>query len=165
MRVGSARDVGVNTAKPEASSGPSTWSFTVPGQPPSGNHKDETAIRWTKPRNIGEKPRPYMGRRRATGVEPYMLVAKSMCQRAKPKGWEPAQKIRITYVFYLGPAMDGDNSQKVLNDALAIALGCDDKRFLTCVMDIIPGCAEPHTYVTITNLPDGYSAINEGVFV
>lgn len=126
-----------------------TFRFTVPGQPPSGNHRLEAAVRWTKPKG-SEKPRPYIGRRRADGVENYMLVASTLAKQARPSGWEPTEKLRVNYTLFLDRPMDADNATKVLSDAIALGLGIDDRRFLICVQDIFTGVKDfPHVLVEI----------------
>jgi Holliday junction resolvase RusA-like endonuclease len=46
--------------------------------------------------------------------------------------------------------MDADNALKVLNDAIAIGLGIDDRRFLPHVVEKTTGNAEPSVLIQIS---------------
>jgi len=117
-----------------------SWTFTVEGQPPSMNHL-YTVVR---NRSTG---RPYLTK--APGVETYQLVATSRCRAARPAGWQPAPQIRVAYWFHVKRDIDCDNALKALNDAIAIALGVNDKAFLPCVKEKTTGAKEPRTVVVI----------------
>lgn len=105
----------------------SSWEVTIPGAPPSVNHMYA----------IGRGRRPV---RKAEGVESYQLVASHMVRLATPGSWKRALSskrvgyIRIRYWFYLRRDIDCDNALKALNDAVAVALGVNDRSFLPCVM-------------------------------
>lgn len=120
------------------------WRFVVPGQPPSMNHLYRPAIRRRRDGTT------YMARYKATGVEDYQLVAYSMARRARPKNWEPKlHYVRIRYWFRLKRDIDCDNAMKALNDAVAMALGIDDRRFLPCVQDKWIGQHDPEVEIEI----------------
>lgn len=126
------------------------FSFHVEGQPPSGNHRLTPAIRYSKQR------KPYIGWRRAEGVENFMLYVTVMAKRARPKDWKPADKIRVSYLFDLDDDMDCDNAMKVISDAIALGLGVDDAHFLPCVLDKTVGNKKPGVSVYIENISDDY---------
>lgn len=85
--------------------------------------------------------------RKANGVESYQVAATLIAKAARPSDWEPAERIRVIYRFFLKRDIDCDNALKALNDAIAKAIGTDDKRFLPYVeaktvgKDIDPGVA------------------------
>jgi Holliday junction resolvase RusA-like endonuclease len=63
--------------------------------------------------------------------EAAIIIIRSM----KPRGWAPAGQVRLRYWFHLARDIDCDNAMKAIHDALQIATGVDDKRFLPCVME------------------------------
>jgi Holliday junction resolvase RusA-like endonuclease len=97
------------------------WSFTVPGPIPSTNHS-------YRPVMIGGKPRII----KAAGVEHWQSGVALIVRSAKPKGWLPADQVRVIYDFKLNRRADCDNAMKALNDAIAAALGVNDDIFLPC---------------------------------
>jgi Holliday junction resolvase RusA-like endonuclease len=119
-----------------------SWWFKVEGQPPSVNRMYTLA----RTKSTG---RPYLTK--SLGVEMYQLVASSACRQARPKDWEPAPKIRLRYMFHVKRDIDCDNAMKALNDAIAIALGVNDRTFLPCTVDKTTGNKEPHVIVVIEN--------------
>lgn len=116
-----------------------TFRFTVEGQPPSVNHLYE--------------PSRYGGKHKAPGVEAYQELAAHKTRLAKPKGWVPGDQIRVYYDFYLNREADCDNLQKALNDAIAQALGVNDKSFLPCSRSKVSGVrrAEARVEVELVN--------------
>jgi Holliday junction resolvase RusA-like endonuclease len=130
------------------------FSFRLEGQPPSGNHRLSPALRWSKPKT-GEA-KPYVGWKRAKGIENFMLYVTVMTKRAIPKDWIPGSKIRVSYLFELDNDMDCDNAMKVISDAIALGLGVDDSRFLPCVLDKTTKHKDPGVSVFIENLTDDY---------
>jgi Holliday junction resolvase RusA-like endonuclease len=72
---------------------------------------------------------------KAPDVERYQANVTMQMRAAKPSAWKPPQRgwIRIAYAFYLSSDIDCDNAMKALNDAIALALGVNDKKFLPCV--------------------------------
>lgn len=117
------------------------FSFSVPGQPPSTNH-------------IYIRVRGQYGKMtKAPGVEAYQTDVALICRTAKPSGFDPKGKIRVRYTFHLNRDADADNLLKMLNDALAAALGVNDRWFLPCVVDKTSGNKNPWTEVEIEDLP------------
>jgi Holliday junction resolvase RusA-like endonuclease len=126
-----------------------SFQVIIEGQPPSGNHRLQPAMRWTKPKD--GKGKPYVGWRRADGVENYMLYVSTLARRAKPKDWVPGSSIRIEYWLELADDMDCDNATKVISDALAIGLDTDDKHFLPNFRMKASGSAKPRVIAKIYN--------------
>ena len=70
----------------------------------------------------------------------YQQATRLLVGAAKPSGWQPGKQVRLVYRLYLARRQDADNSLKMLNDAVATALGINDDRFLPCVesKEIVP---------------------------
>lgn len=83
-------------------------------------------------------------------VVEYQELAALCVRLARPSGWTPPEGyIRIRYAFYLVRSMDCDNAMKALNDAIAAALGVNDKRFLPCVTSKTVNSKEPNPRVVV----------------
>lgn len=110
----------------------SSFKFAIPGQPPTLNKMHKTVWRTN---SRGER---YKGRAKEEGVAEYQMEATSECRKAKPADWAAPPfspksgqgNIVIRYWFYLQRPVDVDNAIKILNDAIKVALGVDDDRFL-----------------------------------
>lgn len=119
-----------------------SFRFRIPGDPPSWNHayKDVYITRNGVRTRTRAKTRETVDYQIAVG-----LIAKS----AKPYGWTPGEQIRLTYDMNFKRDRDADNALKILNDAVAHALGVDDKRFLPCVRSKTKGNKNPFVDVEI----------------
>lgn len=133
----------------------SDFSFTIPGQPPSVNHLYKIATS-TATDKFGQtvygsdgKPKRYRRMVKAEGVEAYQTAVGRIVQTARPRGWQPGNRVRLRYWFHLKRDMDCDNALKALNDAIARALGVNDKIFLPCVQEKTTGNKEPSVRVEI----------------
>jgi Holliday junction resolvase RusA-like endonuclease len=117
-----------------------SFSFEVPGQPPSVNHMYvRVRGRWDR-------------QTKAPGIEQYQQDVVYLCRSAKPAEWKvPDGYIRLRYAFHLRRDADCDNLLKVLNDAIAMALNVNDRMFLPCVMDKTVGSKTPYTVVEISS--------------
>lgn len=116
----------------------------VPGQPPSRNHTYR--IIRVKHRDGGSHQQ--LGK--VPGVESYQLVVSTLTRRALGTASLPSMgPIRLRYWFYVNRDIDCDNAMKALNDAIAIGLGVDDKRFLPCVVEKHTKIKEPHVVIEI----------------
>jgi Holliday junction resolvase RusA-like endonuclease len=125
------------------------WRVSIPGVPPSTNHMYEA-------REVRHATGSYMGRRKAPGVEEYQSIAATFVRLAIPAWFKkelanrPNDYIRLRYWFYLSRDIDCDNALKALNDAIAHAMGVDDKRFLPNVIDkFVVHKQEPRTEVEV----------------
>lgn len=112
-----------------------SWTFTVPGQPPSVNHGYRIVKQFRKNGTI-----PFRTIALTPEAVAYKEYAMLIVRAAKPSGWIPEGQIRLSYRIYLASRQDADNSLKFLNDAIAAALNVNDDRFLPCVMskEIVP---------------------------
>lgn len=103
-----------------------SWSVTIPGQPPSTNHAYKIVT-------VRRGSVPFRTLAKTEEAVAYQTAARLIVAAAKPSGWTPAAQIRLTYRLFLASRQDADNSLKLLNDAIARALGVNDDRFLPCV--------------------------------
>ena len=108
------------------------WSFTIQGQPLSWNHAYKRVT--YKQRQADGSLRILNRMGKADGVEAYQDSIIYLAKAARPSGWTHPEKtpIRIRYWFYTYPLIDTDNMKKLVNDAIAKAIGINDKWFLTC---------------------------------
>lgn len=116
------------------------WSFEVRGQPPTVNHL------YVRKRGGGVAKAP--------GVEAYQTAVFYLCRDARPSGWrpDPTHQIRIMFSFFLGRDADCDNLLKSIQDAVALALGINDRMFIPCVISKETGCKDPYTKIEIYEL-------------
>lgn len=94
------------------------------------------------------KTRPSKAKKPETNA--YQAEVTWLCKTAKrPPGFQPKHIIIIGYRWYLTNDMDCDNMMKATNDAIAVALGLNDKRFLSVPFgkDIVH--SNPRTEITI----------------
>lgn len=120
----------------------STFSFVIPGQPPSTNHLYvRVRGRWDK-------------MTKAPGVEAYQNDVVLIVRTARPSSFRPLGQIRLRYRFFLRTRIDADNALKALNDAIALALDVNDDRFLPCVEEkqVWKQERDPRVEVTIEDL-------------
>lgn len=110
-----------------------TWGVTIPGQPPSTNHAYRIVT-------VRRGSVPFRTLAKTEEAVAYQMGARLLVAAAKPSGWQPAAQVRLIYRLYLSHRQDADNSLKLLNDAIAKALGVNDDRFLPCVesKEIVP---------------------------
>jgi len=115
------------------------WSILIPGPIPSVNH-----IYGYREGRVYKKP----------GIEAFQTVVVHLTKLAKPAGWEPARQIRLSYAFNLNRKADCDNLLKMMNDAIALALGIDDDRFLPCAISKVTGVKFPFVEVVVENVDE-----------
>jgi Holliday junction resolvase RusA-like endonuclease len=104
----------------------SAWPVVIPGEPSSGN---ELGIRRRYRRTAGGTTVSYPSIGKRPEVEAYQAGAIQIIKTARPSGWVPPEVIRIDFRLYLTHDMDFDNVFKVVDDAVAAALGVNDSRF------------------------------------
>ncbi len=135
-----------------------TWRFTVQGQPPSVNHLYKVGVGEVKDRfgqtvyGADGNPKKFRRMVKTEGVEIYQEGVGWVVKAARPSDWVPGPRIRIRYWFHLKRDIDCDNALKALNDAIARALGVNDRAFLPCVVDKTTGNAKPFVEVEIETL-------------
>jgi len=114
-----------------------SWTFDIPGQPPTVNHLYvRVRGRWDR-------------MTKAPGVADYQDLVVLLARQARPSGYRPDGQIRVTYSFYLKRDADCDNLIKAIQDSLAIALDINDKMFLPCTLHKSTGHLLPHTIITV----------------
>jgi Holliday junction resolvase RusA-like endonuclease len=90
------------------------------------------------------------GIRKSSGAESYQAGVTLIARTARPSGWKYEKGfVRLQYEFRLKRDIDCDNLLKALNDALAVALGMDDRFFLPCVKSKEVGVKDPNVTVTV----------------
>jgi hypothetical protein len=62
----------------------------------------------------------------------YQEGVQIIVQTAKPSGWLPVEQVRVIVDLHLMEDIDCDNATKLLFDAAAKAIGCNDKLFVPC---------------------------------
>jgi hypothetical protein len=120
------------------------WTFTVPGQPISTNHAYKRASIRLGDGSISKR----MVKTREAEIfqDGVGLIARA----AKPSGWTPLRWIRVYYELFLGRDIDCDNIGKLPNDAIAAAIGVNDKIFLPCYGPKVIGDKNPRMVITIS---------------
>ena len=119
-----------------------SFSFTMPGQPPTWNHM----YRWTT-RNVNGKSVRIQVKTDEANL--YQSQLTMVARAAKPSDFNPPNGIIVAYDMFLGRDLDADNVMKAVNDALAIALGVNDKRFLPVTLSKTHGNREPMLLVRV----------------
>jgi Holliday junction resolvase RusA-like endonuclease len=116
------------------------FTFTIEGQPPS----------WNRSYRIVKKGR-YMTMAKTSEGAAYQLVAASIARRAVPAEWEweKPQQIRVRYRFRLKHWADATNLLKLLEDAIALGVGVDDRYHLPCVESLTSGHKDPSVEVEV----------------
>lgn len=127
---------------PHLREAPVSWSFLIPGKPPSWNHSYKI-VRYK------QNGTSRLGYAKVAGLEDWQTSVGLIVRTSKPNGWQPDAQVRLQYNFYLPRKMDADNALKSLNDAIAAALDIDDDRFLPCVLSKEIDKANPRIVVTV----------------
>lgn len=121
-----------------------SFYFTVPGQPVSWN-----AAYRVRRQYDGEKM--VRGLFKTEDAEAYQDSVRYIARAAKPSSFVPPKRCRIivAYDFVLSRDIDCDNLMKLMNDALAEAIGVNDKSFMPVVMSKTVSSKNPYTLVTV----------------
>lgn len=123
-----------------------SWSVTIPGQPPSGNHANKIG------RGYRRGGIAYPKLVKTVEAETYQRIAALVVRSARPSGWQwDGGQVVMEYRFYLGRDADCTNLIKVVEDAVCPALGINDKHALPRAMskEIVPA-KQARVEVTIT---------------
>lgn len=126
-----------------------SWQVSIPGQPPSVNHLYRPTLR-------ENAKGTYRGFTKVDGVEDYQTVAGLCVKMAIPKTWKEflqrdhSSQIRMSYWFHLADDIDCSNAFKAIEDAIARAMGVNDKRFLPCAAGKDLGNREPWIDVEVS---------------
>ena len=99
-----------------------SWSFTIPGQPLSGNH----AYRIGKGYRRGGISYPRIIK--TAEAEAYQQGIALLARTARPSGWYwgPGQMVICEYRFYVWDDIDCTNAIKVIEDGIFPALDIND---------------------------------------
>jgi hypothetical protein len=101
--------------------GNGSWSVTIPGQPPSGNHANKIGKGYRK----GGISFPKMVK--TPEAEAYQATAGLITKTARPSGWRwTGGFIVAEYRLYLHQDADCTNIWKTVEDAVFPALGIND---------------------------------------
>ena len=117
----------------------------MPGQPPS----------W----NASYQYRKQGGYSKKGDAERYQVALTMLTRAAKPSDFKPVGDIIVAYRFYMKRQVDVDNCMKMINDAVAIALEVDDKRFLPVALYREAGCKDPLTQIVLYDAAHWYAGI------
>lgn len=123
-----------------------SWTVTLPGQPPSGNHANKIG------RGYRRGGIAYPKLVKTPEAEAYQQGAAMLVRAARPSSWKPDGKsqIIVEYRFYLARDADCTNLIKVVEDAVFPALGLDDRIALPRAMSkVIVPAKLARTEVTI----------------
>lgn len=113
------------------------FTFTVPGQPVTWNHMyKEINVpvfdRFGSPiHDSYGRQKMRRGKAKTSEANVFQSGVTLICKAARPSSFKPKHMVIVAYRYYLVKDMDCDNMMKASNDAIARALGLDDKRFLT----------------------------------
>lgn len=121
-----------------------SWTVTIPGQPPSGNHANKIG------RGYRGNGISYPKIVKTPEAEAYMQGAALIVKAAKPSGWSwDGGQIIVEYRFYLTRDADCTNLIKVVEDSVFPAIGVDDKYALPRAMSKEIVKINPRVEVTI----------------
>jgi hypothetical protein len=131
-----------------------SFSFAVPGQPLSWNRSYRQRVGHVKDKfgqtilTVSGKPKTRPMQYKTEEALEYQKGVQLACQAAKPSAFRPEQVI-IAYDFVLARDIDCDNVIKMTNDAIARALGLDDKHFFPVVRSKVAGSKAPEVMISI----------------
>ena len=98
-----------------------SWTVTIPGQPPSGNHANKIG------RGYRRGGIAYPKIVKTSEAEAYMRGAAMLVRVARPSRWRwDGGQIVCEYRFFLAYEADCTNLIKVVEDSIFPALGIDD---------------------------------------
>jgi len=125
-----------------------SWSFTIPGQPPSVNK----SYRITQQDGLKKDGSPYTYRTLSKRKEvlDYQAVAAMVCRTAKPRGWKPAGFVVVEMELFMVRHVDADNTIKAIFDSIEAATGVNDKWYLPCVKSAQVGFKPQTACVKVT---------------
>jgi Holliday junction resolvase RusA-like endonuclease len=128
----------------------SEWSFTVEGRPPSLNHSYRIVMTGKRCIYCGRGP-ARLGK--APDVETWQTAVAWTAKSARPSGWVPGHRVRVSVEWFAPRRRDCDAGVKALLDALAVGLDMDDAPFLITVISNEVDKANPRTIIHVENEP------------
>ena len=122
-----------------------SWTVTIPGNPPSGNHANKIG------RGYRAGGIAYPKLVKTDEATAYMQGAALIVRAAKPSDWSwDGGQVIVEYRFYLTRDADCTNLIKTVEDAVFPAIGVDDKYALPRAMSKEIVKINPRVEVTIT---------------
>jgi Holliday junction resolvase RusA-like endonuclease len=112
----------------------------IEGDPPAWNHSYK--IGWIRGHPTIVKER---------SVEVWQDAVAWKVRNARPSGWQPERRVRITVDWRTTRARDCDAGLKALLDAIAVGLGCNDRIFLATIRSNEVDKENPRTIIEIEN--------------
>lgn len=82
-------------------------------------------------------------------AERYQADVTTIVRAARPDSFQPKGQMFICYQMWLARDMDADNILKLVNDAIALALGVNDSRFLPVVLKKYKGSKTPRLVISV----------------
>lgn len=115
-------------------------SFTIPDTPPSWNHSYRIAKQYVRNQggltyNADGTAKQRMTLAKTEDAKVFSEMVEMIVKTARPSGWQCPKNVYVVYRLFMKRQMDCDNVLKMTNDAIARALGVDDKRFLPVVVE------------------------------
>lgn len=127
----------------------SEFRFTILGVPPTVNHSYHIIYTGGRCPACG---RGHARLAKAPGVETWQEAVAWQTKAARPSGWMPGRRVRISVTYWMPRAgRDAHNSAKALLDGIAHGLGVDDAGFLLHENSIEVDRANPRLEVTVSN--------------
>lgn len=125
-----------------------SWSFVIPGQPPSWNKSYHIVTQYRRRRDGGNQG--YSTLAKVQTVIDYQNRAIPLIRSARPSHWAPEGQIRVIWDIYLGHDVDCDNLMKCVHDAIETATNINDGRFLPCARSKTIGVSPREARIEIT---------------
>ena len=119
-----------------------SFRFIMPGQPPTWNHM----YRWTTRKVNGRTVRIQV---KTDEANLYQSQLTMIAKASRPSSFQPKGQIIVGYDMLLGRDLDADNVMKAVNDALAVALGVNDKQFLPVCLSKTSGRKSPELHIWV----------------
>ena len=130
------------------------FTFTVPGQPMSWNRSYRNRMTLVRDKwgavvhSAKGKPIHRSGQYKTEEAKAWQEGVRLIARAAKPSDFEASQVI-VAYDFVLARDIDCDNVLKMANDAIAQAIGLNDRYFYPVVLSKVSGSKDPHIMVTV----------------
>lgn len=108
------------------------FRLVMPGNPISWNHMYNRIQRSVPSADGGTRKIAVMAKTPEANL--YQAQLTMLVRAAKPSDFKPEGQIIVAFTMYLQGNMDADNVLKACNDAIAVGLGVNDKRFIPVVL-------------------------------
>jgi hypothetical protein len=131
-----------------------SFTFTVPGQPMSWNASYKSRTVHVRDRfgsvmhTAKGNPVTRGGLYKTQEAKDWQDGVRMIARVHKPSDFA-AHEVIVVYDFVLARDIDCDNVKKMANDAIAEALGINDRYFYTADFSKVTGSKDPHMMVTV----------------